>query len=69
MRESCAGCGDMDSRRSADPDFDVDARFPCLARVSSDDAMIDDVVDMLNVWCESPPVPTMSTCRLWKKIS
>jgi hypothetical protein len=50
----------MLASRSAEPDLDVEARLPCLATRSSEDAMMDDVVEILNVLCESPPVPTMS---------
>jgi hypothetical protein len=46
--------------RSAEPDMDVEELFPCLAIIRMADAMIDDVVDTLNVLCPSPPVPTMS---------
>jgi hypothetical protein len=46
--------------RSALPDFDVLALFPCLEMKSSDEAMMEAVVLMLNVLWESPPVPTMS---------
>lgn len=51
---------DMWERMSAEPDWEVDARFPCFARRRKDEAMMDDVVEMLKVECESPPVPTMS---------
>jgi hypothetical protein len=55
------GCvGKVEVRRSAEPDLDVEARFPCLLRISRDEARMEDVVEMLNVWCESPPVPTIS---------
>jgi hypothetical protein len=47
-------------RRSADPDLDVEALLPCLLTIRREDARIEDVVDMLKVLCESPPVPTMS---------
>lgn len=52
------GC--IQFRRSADPDLEVDALLPCLAMRSRLDARIDDVVEMLKVLCESPPVPTIS---------
>jgi hypothetical protein len=52
--------GRVDVRRSAEPDLDVDARFPCLLSRRSDEARMEDVVEMLNVWWESPPVPTIS---------
>jgi hypothetical protein len=35
--------------------------LPCFATMSKALARIDDVVEMLKVLCESPPVPTMST--------
>lgn len=41
--------GRVDLRRSAEPDLDVEARFPCLLRRSSDEATIEDVVEMLKV--------------------
>lgn len=47
-------------RRSADPDLEVEALLPCLLIRSNDDARIEDVVEILKVWWESPPVPTMS---------
>ena len=53
----------MFASRSAEPDFEVEARFPCLEISSNEDPMIEDVVEMLKVLCESPPVPTMSHCR------
>ena len=46
--------------KSADPDLDVDALFPCFAIISRDEATIEAVVLILNVLCESPPVPTTS---------
>lgn len=52
--------GVVDMRRSADPDLDVEALLPCLLTIRREDARIEDVVDMLKVLCESPPVPTMS---------
>lgn len=54
------GVGRTEVRRSADPDFDEEARFPCFERRSREEASIDEVVEMLNVLWESPPVPTMS---------
>lgn len=60
IRLSCAGVGRIVMRRSADPDFEVEARLPCLAIRSSEEARMDEVVDMLNVLWESPPVPTIS---------
>ena len=58
----CGGVGRMQERRSAEPDREVDALFPCLAIMRRDEARIEAVVEMLNVLCESPPVPTMSHC-------
>ena len=55
--------GSVELRRSADPDLEVDALFPCLLRSKSEDAKIDEVVEMLKVLCESPPVPTISHCE------
>lgn len=46
--------------RSALPDLEVLALLPCLEIKSNDEAMIEAVVLMLKVLCESPPVPTMS---------
>jgi len=43
------GLGDTAARRSADPDVDDDALFPCLLRRRSDDASIEAVVDILKV--------------------
>lgn len=50
----------MQFRMSADPDLEVDALLPCLAIRRRLEARMEDVVDMLNVFHESPPVPTMS---------
>jgi len=36
-------------RMSADPDFEVDARFPCFPMARSDEQMIEAVVLTLNV--------------------
>ena len=36
-------------KRSADPDLDVDALFPCLLSISREEAKIEEVVDMLKV--------------------
>lgn len=41
--------GNVEARRSADPDFEVDALFPCLLRSKRDEAKMDDVVEMLKV--------------------
>jgi hypothetical protein len=35
--------------KSAEPDFDVEALFPCLLRRSREEAKIDEVVEILNV--------------------
>jgi hypothetical protein len=50
----------MFCRRSAEPDFDVEARLPCFAIMSREEATMEAVVLMLNVLWESPPVPTTS---------
>ena len=57
------GRGAMFARRSAEPDLDVAERLPCLERRSREEAIMEEVVEMLNVLWESPPVPTMSHCR------
>lgn len=54
------GRGFMQLITSALPDLDVLALLPCFETMSSADAMIEDVVLMLKVLYESPPVPTMS---------
>lgn len=41
--------GSVEFSKSAEPDFEVEARFPCLLRRSKDEANIDEVVDMLKV--------------------
>jgi hypothetical protein len=41
--------GKVELSRSAEPDLDVEARFPCLLSRSREDANMDDVVDMLKV--------------------
>jgi len=51
----------MQLSRSAEPDLEVDALLPCLAIRRRLEARMDEVVLMLKVLCESPPVPTMST--------
>jgi hypothetical protein len=53
--------GGVQAKRSAEPERDVEALLPCFATMSKALARIDDVVEMLKVLCESPPVPTMST--------
>jgi hypothetical protein len=35
--------------RSAEPDFEVEARFPCLLKRRREEAKMDDVVEMLKV--------------------
>ena len=65
----CAtACGDSmmlapsASSTSALPDFDDTERPPCLAtRAPAPAATNIDAVEMLNVCCASPPVPTMSS--------
>lgn len=52
--------GLMACNRSAEPDVEDEARFPCLLKSKSDEARIEDVVETLNVKCPSPPVPTIS---------
>ena len=52
------------SRTSAEPDFEVEARLPCLTTVRPVAAITTDaMVEMLTVWARSPPVPTMSIDR------
>jgi hypothetical protein len=60
------GVGLVEVRRSAEPDLDVAARLPCLLRRRREDARIEDVVEILKVECESPPVPTISHYGLIK---
>ena len=57
------GLGGVQDSKSADPERDVEALFPCFATMSKEDARMDEVVLMLNVLCESPPVPTISHYR------
>lgn len=54
--------GGAQDKRSAEPERDVDALFPCFATMRSALARMDEVVDMLKVLWESPPVPTISHC-------
>ena len=54
--------GGAQDRMSADPEREVEALLPCLPIMRSEEARIEDVVEMLNVLWESPPVPTMSHC-------
>ena len=56
------GFGGAQERRSAEPDRDVEALLPCFAIMRRALAKMEDVVLMLNVLWESPPVPTMSHC-------
>ncbi|CAB4530398.1 unannotated protein [freshwater metagenome] len=50
------------SSKSAAPDFDDAARFPCLTTLTpAAAAMIAAVVEMFIVLAPSPPVPTVST--------
>ena len=52
------------SRTSAEPDFELEARLPCLTTVRPVEAMIiEAMVEMFTVCAMSPPVPTMSTAR------
>lgn len=60
MRFSCAGRGFMFMSKSAEPDLEVEARLPCLASRRREEARMEEVVEMLKVLWESPPVPTMS---------
>lgn len=54
------GRGDMLLTRSAEPDLEVLARLPCFETRRRAEARMEDVVEMLKVLWESPPVPTMS---------
>ena len=54
------GLGGTQARRSAEPERDVEALFPCLPMSRSEEARMLEVVEMLKVLCESPPVPTIS---------
>ena len=50
------------SSKSAAPDLEDDARFPCLTtRAPAAAAMMAAVVEILIVCAPSPPVPTVST--------
>lgn len=60
MAEILGGTGRMQFRTSAEPEKDVCERLPCLATSSRAEAMIEEVVETLNVEWESPPVPTIS---------
>lgn len=63
------GRGCISFTRSALPDFEVLALFPCFDTKSNAEAMMDEVVLMLNVLCASPPVPTMSHYELISTLS
>lgn len=54
--------GTVDCKRSAEPDLDVLALLPCFEMRRREEARIEEVVLILKVWWESPPVPTMSHC-------
>jgi len=41
--------GKVELSKSADPDLDVEARFPCLLRRSREEAKMEDVVEILKV--------------------
>jgi len=41
--------GFIEVRRSADPDLEVEARFPCLLRRRREELRMEDVVEILNV--------------------
>lgn len=64
MAVMTGGLGGAHDNRSAEPERDVEALLPCFAIMRRDEARIDEVVLMLNVLWESPPVPTMSHCTL-----
>jgi hypothetical protein len=49
MFSRIGGLGNVLCRRSADPDFEVDARLPCFAMKRREEARMEDVVLMLNV--------------------
>lgn len=50
----------MHANKSAEPDLEVEALLPCLERRRREEARMEEVVEMLKVLWESPPVPTMS---------
>ena len=60
MAEILGALGPMELRTSAEPDFEVAARLPCLAMRRREEARMEEVVETLKVECGSPPVPTMS---------
>ena len=41
--------GKVKVKRSAEPDFEVEARFPCLLNIRREEARMDEVVEMLKV--------------------
>jgi hypothetical protein len=43
------GAGKVQLSRSAEPDFDVEARLPCLLKRRREEPRMEDVVEMLNV--------------------
>ena len=50
------------SKRSAEPDLEEAARFPCLSTFApAAAAIIAEVVEIFIVCAPSPPVPTVST--------
>lgn len=65
MAVMTGGLGGAQDRRSAEPERDVDALLPCFAIMSRALARMDEVVLMLKVLWESPPVPTMSHKPPW----
>lgn len=54
------GVGRNEVRKSALPDFEVEALLPCLAIFRSAEDRIEAVVETLKVLWPSPPVPTIS---------
>lgn len=63
MADIWGAFGCVHASKSAEPDRDVLARFPCFPIRSRELARIDEVVEMLKVLWESPPVPTISHCE------
>ena len=65
--------GTVDWSKSAEPDLEVLALFPCLEIRRREEARMEEVVLMLKVWWESPPVPTIShwgvLVKLWNVTS
>jgi hypothetical protein len=60
---SRTGAGEAARRRSAEPEAEVEARLPCLARRRRGAQRREAVVLTLKVLWLSPPVPTMSHCQ------